>query len=174
MSLVLSFSSGARLRAMAVRPKALISRLQRPVSRVASFGVRVAILAVGHLAMVAVMFVLLETYEPDPNGFRFDSFAKIASFVVLALGPVVIGLFAKRLGAVGLIAVLQAASPLVLLPQLQSGEGDLNFVLLLWWFPLPVVAALILAFEQFSISRRNKRLHAAENLVLPPPDGSLR
>ena len=75
---------------------------------------------------------------------------------------------------VALIAVLQAASPLVLLPQLQLGEGDLNFVYLLWWLPLPVLAALILGVDQFSIPRRNKRIHAAENLVLPPPDGSLR
>ena len=144
------------------------------MSRAASLGARVAILAIGHLTMVAVMFVLLETYEPDPNGFRFDSFTVLASFIVFTLGPVVIGMFAKRLGAVALIAVLQAASPLVLLPQLQSGEGDLNFVYLLWWLPLPVVAALILAFDQFSVARSNKRVHAAENLVLPPPDGSLR
>ena len=133
------------------------------------FGSRVAILALGHLTMVAVMFVLLETYEPEPNGFRFDSFAPLASFVVLTLGPVVIGLFAQRLRAVVLIALLQAASPLVLLPQLQSGEGDLNFVLLLWWYPLPVLAALILGFDRFSIARHNKRVHAAENLALPPP-----
>ena len=144
------------------------------MSRAASLGARVAILAIGHLTIAAIMFVLLETYEPDPNGFRFDSFTVLASFIVFTLGPVVIGMFAKRLVAVALIAVLQAASPLVLLPQLQLGEGDLNFVLLLWWFPLPVVAALILAFDQFSIARSNKRLHAAENLVLPPPDGSLR
>ena len=86
--------------------------IERQGSLETRFGSRVAILLVGHLTMVSVMFVLLETYEPDPSGFRFDSFAKIASFVAATLGPAVIGLFAKRLGAVALIALLQAASQL--------------------------------------------------------------
>ena len=66
-------------------------------------------------------------------------------------------------------ALSQAASPLVLLPQLQSDEGDLNLVFLLWLYPLPVLAGLMLGVDLLSIARRNKRVHAAENMVLPPP-----
>ena len=120
--------------------------------------------------MVAIMFVLLETYGPDPGGFRFDSFAKTASFIVVTVGPAIIGLFAHHLRAVVLIALLHAASPLLLLPQLRSGEGDLNLVYLLWWLPLPALAAAVLAIDQFSIARRTKRIRAVENSSLPPPN----
>lgn len=45
-------------------------------------GIRPATLGAGHLAMLALMFALLETYEPEPNGFRFDTAAKLGSFAV--------------------------------------------------------------------------------------------
>ena len=142
--------------------------IERRQSVATGFGVRVVILAAGHLIMMAAMFALIETYEP--SGFRFNSFAATASFAVVTLGPVAIGLFVKRSGAVVLIALLQAVSPLALLPDLlETPQYDLSLALLLWWYPLPVLAALILAFDQFSFNRHTKRVHAAENLTLPPP-----
>lgn len=132
-------------------------------------GTRVAILAAGHLTMIGVFFVLVEAYEPDPAGLRFESLTGFVSFVAVTSAPVVVGLFAQRRRAVVLIALLQAVSPLVLLPDLSAGN-EITFLLLLWWFPIPVLAALILAFDQFSIARCNKRMYAAENMTLPPPE----
>ena len=67
--------------------------IERRQSVTTDFGVRVAVLAAGHLTMMALMFALIETYEPEPNGFRFNSFATIGSFAAVTLGPVAIGLF---------------------------------------------------------------------------------
>ena len=144
--------------------------IERRQSVTTDFGVRVAVLAARHLTMMALMFALIETYEPEPNGFRFNSFATIGSFAAVTLGPVAIGLFAKRKRAVALVALLQAVSPLALLPELlRTPQGDISLAVLLWWYPLPVIAALIIAVDHFSVARRIKRVYAAENLTLPPP-----
>ena len=46
-------------------------------------GTRVAILAAGHLTMIGVFFVLVEAYEPDPAGLRFESLTGFVSFVAV-------------------------------------------------------------------------------------------
>ena len=78
-------------------------------------GIRLGALVAGHIVMLVLMFVLLETYEPEPNGFRFDTAAKLGSFAVMTLAPIVIGLIARRVAAAAAVSLLQTLSPLLLL-----------------------------------------------------------
>ena len=77
------------------------------VGRRSKVGWRLAILGSGHLGMMALMFILLETYEPEPNGFRFDTFSKVGSFAVLTAAPILIGLAARHLISTVLLGLLQ-------------------------------------------------------------------
>ena len=110
--------------------------------------IRLTTLVAGQLAMLALMFALLETYEPEPNGFRFDTAAKLGSFAVLTLAPIVIGLAARRFAAAAAVALLQALSPLLLLANMRDPGSDLNFAVLLWWIPLPAAAALVVIVDR--------------------------
>lgn len=111
--------------------------------------------------MLALMFVLLETYEPEPNGFRFDTAAKVGSFAVLTMAPVAIGLGVRSLLGAASIGLLQALSPLALLGNMQDPNSDLNFALLLWWFPLPGIALLALIIDHIvgGVRATKRELH---------------
>lgn len=122
--------------------------------------------------MLAVMFVLLETYEPEPNRFRFDTVTKIGSFAVLTSAPVFIGLAVRSLLGAALIGLLQAISPLALLGNMQDPNSDLNFAILLWWFPLPAIAVLIVIIDHIvGQARRTKREPLRVRSVTAAPAG---
>ena len=108
--------------------------------------------------MLALMHVLLEAFEPDPNGFRFDSLAKISSFAALTAGPVVVGLAAASMRATLLAATAQFLSPLALVPAMVDANSDLNFAILLWWLPVPAAVAAIVWFDRrAAIPRRTRQ-----------------
>lgn len=104
---------------------------------------RVAFLAGAHLAFLAVLHALLSAYDPEPNGFRFDSWGKALSIALSFLPPAVVGLLAVRKRTVLFLAVVHAASPLLLLGGMRDPNADLNFAVLLWWFPLPSLFGVI-------------------------------
>lgn len=112
-------------------------------------GVRIAVLATGHLVMLVVMFALLERYEPEPNGFRFDTPMKLGTFAVMTLPPILIGSAARRVAAVAVVGLVQAVSPLLLLGNMRDPGSDLNFALVLWWLPLPAAAGLVVLIDRF-------------------------
>lgn len=123
------------------------------VLRRASLAFRVVVLVTGQLVMLAVMHFLLEALEPEPNGFRFDDAEKTLSFAAYSLPPLLIGAFAWSRAGVGAISLLQAASPLLLLPVMLDPEADLNFAMLLWWVYLPPVTAVMLAVDWWLAKR---------------------
>ena len=112
-----------------------------------------AVLACGHVVMLRLMHVLLELFEPAPNGFRFDTFPKVASFAVVTLAPVLVGLGARRWPATAAVGLLQALSPLMLLGSMRDPSSDLNFAVLLWWFPLPALAVTIVMVDRWADHR---------------------
>ncbi|MEM9894579.1 MAG: hypothetical protein AAF962_27310 [Actinomycetota bacterium] len=111
-------------------------------------GLRIAVLGTGHLVMLVVMFALLERYKPEPNGFRFDTPMKLGTFAVITLPPIVIGSAAQRIEAVSFVALVHAASPLLLLGNMRNPGSDLNFALVLWWLPLPAAAGLVVLIDR--------------------------
>jgi hypothetical protein len=111
-------------------------------------GSRAIALGAAHAAALVLLHVLLEHYEPEPNGFRFHSLSTSVGIAVSLLPPVVVGLLAVRRAAVGAIAVIQAASPLLLLGNLRDPGSDLALAVLLWWFPLPVVVGTIALLDR--------------------------
>ena len=109
---------------------------------------RLAVLGSGHLGMLAVMFILLEKYQPEPNGFRLHNVGAIGSFAVLTIAPVLIGMGARRFISMALISLLHMLSPLLLLGNMRNRNSDLDFAILLWWFPLPAVAGLVVIIDR--------------------------
>lgn len=68
-------------------------------------GTRVLVLGAGWLTSLFVLHVLLERYEPEPNGFRFTTVSTSLAIAISLLPPVIVGLFAglsKYLCEVGL------------------------------------------------------------------------
>ncbi len=134
--------------------------LRRPASTVRAgpkVAIRMLILAVGHLSMLVLLHLLLEWYQPNPNGFRFDTMAKVGGLAVFTAPPVLIGVLARSGGATALIAAGQAASPLLLRSAMRDPGKDLNFAILLWWFPLPAAAAAVVLIDRVWRSGRLRR-----------------
>lgn len=132
---------------------------------------RVALLAGSHLVLLVVLHVLLSVYEPDPNGFRLDSSAKILSIAIYYLPPAVIGTLAVRKRAVLLLAAVHAASPLLLLlGAMRDPNSDLNFAVLLWWIPLPLLFAVVAIWDR-DRELRSRPLPSAGDR---PPTGERR
>ena len=69
----------------------------------------------------------------------------------LTLLPLLIGLFAKRLIAAGIIATVQVASPLLNLSWLENSEGMFDFTafsVVYSLFPLSLLAMLIVVVDR--------------------------
>lgn len=47
-----------------------------------------------------------------------------------------------------LLAAVHAASPLLLLGTMRDPDADLNFAVLWWWFPLPLLFGVIAALDR--------------------------
>lgn len=114
---------------------------------------KVALFAGGHLVLLVVLHALLSVYDPEPNGFRFDSLTKVLSFAVSFLPPAVVGLLAVRKRTVLFLVAVHAASPLLLIGNMRDPNADLNFAVLIWWFPLPLLFGVIAAFDRTRRSR---------------------
>lgn len=95
--------------------------------------------------MLLVMAWLLDTYEPDPDNFRFGNPTSVALFAVVTIGAPAIGLAARHRWSTLTIAAAQATSPLWLIDA--AVNDDLNFALLLWAVPLPAFAGWIVALD---------------------------
>lgn len=104
--------------------------------------------------MLVLMGVLLNHYEPDPNGLRLDDPATVGWFAPLTLAPVLVGMAARSKIGTGAIAALHATSPLWLLPSMGGPDADLTFALLLWWFPLPLAAASVVVIDRRRAANR--------------------
>ena len=115
---------------------------------------RLVVVGCGHVVMLGLMHILLETFEPNPNGFRFDSVLKLASFSGATVGPAAVGAFATSQRAVVIVAAIQAASPLLLIDIMRNPADDLNFAILLWWYPLPILAAVVVIVDHLITQRR--------------------
>ncbi len=101
-----------------------------------------------HLVMLSVLHVLLSAFDPEPNGFRLDSPAKVLSIALTFAPPAVVGLLAVRKRTVSFLAAVHAASPLLLLGTMRDPDADLNFAVLLWWFPLPLLFGVIAVIDR--------------------------
>lgn len=111
-------------------------------------GTRVLVLGAGWLTSLFVLHVLLERYEPEPNGFRFTTVSTSLAIAISLLPPVIVGLFAARRAVIVTVAVIQAASPLLLLGNLRDPDADLALAVLLWWFPLPLVVGVVVVVDR--------------------------
>ncbi len=109
---------------------------------------RAALLSAAHLVFLVFLHVLLETYEPEPNGFRFDSISKALSIAAAFSPPALVALFAVRKRTAVLLAALHTASALLFLGNARDPSSDLNFAVLLWWFPFPVIFGLIVLVDR--------------------------
>lgn len=109
---------------------------------------RAALLGGAHLLGLVVLHVLLSVYEPNPNGFRFDSASKSLGIAASFAPPAVVGLIAVRRRTVLFISVLHAASPLLMIGNMRDPNADLNFAVLFWWFPLPLLVGAIAIIDR--------------------------
>lgn len=114
---------------------------------------RAAIFAGAHVVLLSVLHTLLSTYEPEPNGFRFDSFSIALSITLSFLPPAVVGLLAARKRTIFSLAAVHAASPLLLLGNMRDPTSDLNLAALIWWVPLPLLFGVIAIVDRRQQSR---------------------
>jgi hypothetical protein len=98
--------------------------------------------------MLGLLHLLLEKYKPNPNGFRFHSVGIVAFYAVATAPPVVLGLLARSRVATAVISAMQALSPLALLSAMRDPTSDINFALLLWWFPVPALVAVVVVIDR--------------------------
>jgi hypothetical protein len=114
---------------------------------------RVALLAASHVVALAVLHVLLTAYEPNPNGFRFDTFGKALGIAASFAPPAVVALIAVRKPVVLALAAVHAASPLLLIGNMRDPNADLNLAVLLWWFPLPIAFGVVAIVDRLRSNR---------------------
>lgn len=112
------------------------------------------LLLLSHVVMIATMRLLLATYEPDPNGFRLDDLQEVFWWTILTLPPIAIASAAPSRASLAVAAVAHAASPLTLLPIMQTPGDDLNFAIFVWWGYLPVLMIAAFALEAWWRNRR--------------------
>ena len=130
----------------------LFEREERPY---VDLGARVAVLAVGHVVMLVYSWTLLrssvalETCEPAHDNCDPSSF--VSSLAAMTLPPVLVGLFAKRLFVSGIIALMQAGSPILSSGSLDGVEGMFDF---LWssiayaWILVGLLSTVIVALDR--------------------------
>jgi hypothetical protein len=107
-----------------------------------------------HAAMIGAMRWVLVTYQPEPNGFRLDDLAEVASFAAYTGLPVLLILAARSRLVTTAMGVVHALSPLVLIPTARNPNEDLNFAMLLWLLPVPIVLGLLLMLGEWRRSGR--------------------
>ncbi len=66
----------------------------------------------------------------------------------LTLAPVLVGAGTRSTTGAAAVGVLYALSPLALLGGMRDPGSDLNFAILLWWFPFPTLAALVVLVDR--------------------------
>ena len=96
--------------------------------------------------MVLLMVALVGTYAPEA-GFQLGSLGTAGSFALVTIAPLVIGMATVRRWSTLLVVVLHSTSPLWLLGTMRDPNEDLDFAILLWWFPLPAAAIGIVLAE---------------------------
>jgi H+/Cl- antiporter ClcA len=104
---------------------------------------RIVVLTLAHVAMLTLMHVLLERYQPEPSGLRFRNIKVLVSFVLLTTPPAAVGMASATRVGLALIALIHASSPLLAGHTMSDPSQDLNFVYLWWWIPVPLVVGLV-------------------------------
>ena len=106
-------------------------------------------LAVGVCLGLLRLFAELDA----PNVLELDAAAELAAWALVVSPPVVVGLAARtRLGVVA-VAVMEAASPCVLLPAMYDDNADLAFSALWWWLWLPLAAGVVVVTDRSWLAR---------------------
>lgn len=105
-------------------------------------------MTLGHAAMLLYFGLLLAWFEPDPNGLRFDDIGTLVTYAAWSSPPLFVGLATRSRAATIAAAAIHVASPSLLIASMLDPSGDLNFALLMWWFPVPVAVAAIAATDQ--------------------------
>jgi hypothetical protein len=110
------------------------------------------VLVGAQVVLLLVLRWLLHHYQPEPNGFRLDSLGELVQWGLVASLPVFVGLLARTWPGLLACAVVQAASPLVLIPSATSSRGDLDVAALLWWGPVPLAVGFIVLLERLVVA----------------------